>query len=231
VISFAFLWKRAKSFTDPAYINHIVSSIAEHTTHACDFVCVTDQVKHPTTWEAGGHEVRAFPLKKNFSRHQHCKLEIFRPDLELCERAVLTDLDNFVLDDLDELLEYDGIFGARRTFLPETRPQPQLSWAQFHTPSCFPIWEHAKALSDKEVYEFAPTGQGRGDQLFVYKVVGEYDRLDDLYPGALESWKFGWDERAKILFAHGKPKPHQLEWTPYWPFDQLSEDVKKKRQQ
>jgi hypothetical protein len=226
MISFVFLWLRKKSFEDPYYIDHIVSSIEEHTTHACDFVCITDQVRSPTEWNNG---VRAFPLRKKFSKHQHCKLEAFRPDLELCERAVLTDLDNFVIDDLDELLAYEGTFGARRTFLPEKRPQPQLSWAQFHTPSCYPIWERAKDMTDEQVNDFAPTGQGRGDQLFVYKVLGEYDRLDDLYPGALESWKFGWDDRAKVLFAHGKPKPHQLEWTPWWPWEKLSEDVKRKR--
>ena len=229
MISFVFLWIKAKSFTNPAYIDWIVSNISENTTYACDFVCVTDQVKKPQNWQVKGHTVRAFPLTKRFNKHQHNKLECFRQDLNICERAVLTDLDNFIIGNIDEILGYQGTFGARSTFLPETRPQPQMSWAQFHAPSCHFIWEEAKKYNDNQIRKFAPTGGGCGDQLFIYKVYGEYDRLDKLYPGVLQSWKRGWDERAKILFAHGKQKPHVLDWTPYWPWEELSDEVKQKR--
>lgn len=229
MISFAFLWIKAKSFINPVYINHIVTSIVDHTTYDCDFVCVTDQVKKSTNWNIAGYTVRAFPLAGKFSKHQHNKLEVFRRDLKLCERAVLTDMDNFIIGSIDELLEYDGTFGARRTFLPKTRPQPQLSWAELHSPNLHFIWDEAKQMSDVEINKLAPTGGGCGDQLFLYKVYGEYDRLDDLYPGALQSWKRGWDGRAKILFAHGKQKPHRLKWRWDWPWESLDGETKSKR--
>lgn len=94
---------------------------------------------------------------------------------------------------------------------------PQLSWAQFDTAACHFIWDRAREMTDSEINAFAPVGGGRGDQLFVYKVLGrEYDRLDDLYPGQLESWKWGHIQGrapdARVLFAHGQPKPHQLSW-------------------
>lgn len=231
MISFVFLWIKAKSFTDPSYIDWIVSSISKNTTYDCDFICLTDQVAQQKNWKVKGYTVRAFPLVRKFSRYQHSKLECFREDLNLCKRTILTDLDNFVIGNIDEILDYQGAFGARRTFWPEKRPQPQLSWAQFHSPSCHFIWEKAKEFNDKQINKFAPTGGGCGDQLFVYKIYGEYDKLDDLYPGRLQSWKRGWDERAKILFAHGKQKPHVLNWTPYWSWEQLDDEVKNKRKQ
>lgn len=229
MISFAFLWIRAKSFTNSAYVEHTVTSIAANTTYDCDFVCVTDQTDKPIKWNIAGYTVRAFPLTGKFSKHQHNKLEVFRCDLELCERAVLTDMDNFIIGNIDELLEYDGMFGARRTFLPKMRPQPQLSWAQFRSPSLHFVWDEAKRMSDKEINKFAPTGGGCGDQLFVYKVYGEYDRLDDLYPGVLQSWKRGWDDRTKILFAHGRQKPHRLKWKWDWSWESLDNETKTKR--
>ena len=231
MISFVFLWIKAKSFTDPYYIEHIVTSISQHTSYTCDFVCITDQVKKYTEWSIKGHKVRAFPLIKKFNKHQHNKLEFFRRDLNLCKRAVATDLDNFIIGDLDELLSYNGTFGARRTFLPHKRPQPQMSWAQFDSEDCYFIWDRANEFNDKGINRFAPTGGGQGDQLFIYKVYGEYDRLDDLFPGQLESWKRGWDDRTRVLFAHGKQKPSVLDWTPYWPWESLSTEVKNKRRQ
>ena len=230
MISFVFLWLRQKSYTDQRYVKHIVQSIRSNTEHECDFVCVTDQASAQDTWDIDGEKVRAFPRISRFQKHQHAKLELFRKDLSLCERAVLTDLDNFVIGSIDDLLEYDGIFGARRTFRPDIRPQPQLSWAQFHAPSCTWLWDEAAKMTNTEMNEYAPTGKGRGDQLFVYRKHGEYDRLDDLYPGQLDSWKWGWlAERspdARVLFAHGRPKPHDLNWRHDAPFRELSKEAK-----
>lgn len=224
MISVTMLWKRAGEYTDPRYVEEVVRGISRHTTREMEFVVLTDTVRKAVHTHYAGvpHPVRFEPLLNHWPKHQHLKLECFRPELGLADRAVLTDLDNFFLGDLDEMLAYEGRFAARSTFRPRQRPQPQMSWAMFdpHHDDIRSIWRAAEGMSPGQINEFAPTGMGRGDQLFVYKMIGEYDRLDKMFPGQLESWKRNTTEAgdARILFAHGKPKPHKLDWRPFGPW-------------
>lgn len=223
----------------PAYLDHIVSQVAAHYAGPHAWTFLTTEVSEPTTWRAGGREVAAIPLAEPWKLRARwqgqekptpywcfSKLECFREDLGLGDRAVMTDLDNFVVGPLDDLLAYDGDIGMRPNFLPAQDQiargaKWQSSWIMYRPSACHDIWETARALGGGELAQRFPPLGGGGDQAFLSWARPRADDLEQLYPGALASYRWRWceaneraRERMRVLYCHGQPKPHQIGWRP-----------------
>jgi len=214
--SFVFLWLRGGAFETPYYVEHMVRGISDNTRRPCDFVVITDQASASETWDIAGQAVRAIPCERRFHAYQYCKLEAFRRDLDLHDRAVLSDLDNIVRRDLDPILgTYAGGFGARRNFRRNVQASRlQSSWVMFRPHAHYWLWDKACELGEAELKRRFPTGGGKGDQAFLSHYVPEADDLESLYPGAFGSYRW-MEERnlnARVLFCHGRPKPHEIGW-------------------
>jgi hypothetical protein len=247
LIEFVALYVPGKCY-GPEYIDFIVGQVDRGYSGPKRWTFLTNAEQEPSTWPIRGHQCRAIPLAEPWDirilRPGHAertpywcfsKLEAFRPDLDFGDRAVLTDLDNFVVGPLDDLLGYAGDFAARQNFAAaETQrlrgSRWQSSWVQYRPAACHDLWDEAREIGEGLHEYFVPL-MGGGDQAFLSwfrpcpdspQVESGWplgDDLDVLYPGQLASYKWGWlqaraEDRARmrVLYAHGKPKPHELNW-------------------
>jgi hypothetical protein len=103
------------------------------------------------------------------------------------------------------LCEYRGEFAALRDFY---RPQGLGSGVMAWTPS-----DQTEALYEN--YAANPRDIPGGDQTLVERLIPDADRLQDLYPGQLVSYKVhhchaGVPTGARVVCLHGKPKFEQM---------------------
>jgi hypothetical protein len=140
------------------------------------------------------------------------KLGLFRPGL-FTGRILYLDLDSVVVGDLSDLAAYAGPFAMLSDFLRPVRPASGvMAWdAGAEAPRA--IWD--AWMRDPEGHMHAH--QGGGDQAFIRSVVGDgVDRLQDHVPGQLVSYKVhckdGVPDGARVVSAHGRPKPWDAEW-------------------
>jgi hypothetical protein len=140
------------------------------------------------------------------------KLGLLRPGL-FTGRVLYLDLDTVIVGDLSDLAAYAGPFAMLTDFMRPVRPASGvMAWRADSEPS--------RAIWDAWVRD--PAGhmaahQGGGDQAFIRSVLGDgVDRLQDLYPGQCVSYKVhckdGLPPGARVVSAHGRPKPWDAEW-------------------
>jgi hypothetical protein len=140
------------------------------------------------------------------------KLEIFRPGL-LMGRVLYLDLDTVVIGDLSEIASYSGAFAMLSDFLRPERPASGAMAWNADSDKVRAVWH--TFTEDPEGHIHHP--RGGGDQAFLRSVVGDdVNRLQDFYPGQIVSYKAhcqdGVPDGARLVCAHGKPKPWDAEW-------------------
>lgn len=141
------------------------------------------------------------------------KLNLWVPNL-LHGRIVFADLDSVVVGDLSDLARYAGSFAMLSDFLRPERPASGVMAWDADGAEARAIWE--AFVRDPEGHMHAC--RGGGDQQFLRSVVGDdVDRLQALYPDQIVSYKVhckdGLPEGARLVCAHGRPKPWDAEWT------------------
>lgn len=139
------------------------------------------------------------------------KMELFRPDLGLGD-FLYFDLDTIVRGNVAHM-ERGGRLALLRDFY---RPHGLGSGAMFLPESArAEIWAEWIASPGRWMSEHSVGG----DQEFLERYwLQKAERLQDLYPGEIASYKAGTrDEvrRARVVCFHGRPKPRDLGWTLY----------------
>lgn len=133
------------------------------------------------------------------------KLELFRPDV-FTGRVVYFDLDTLLVGDASPLFDYQGTFAALSDFFrPEIWASGVMAWDAAETSK---LWEGIRL----NVGDF----RGRSD-LFLNPLLPHVDRLQDLYPGLIGSYKAhklqGGPGGFSVVCLHGEPKqPTASEW-------------------
>lgn len=130
------------------------------------------------------------------------KLFLFRSETfpRLC-RVLYLDLDTLVTGSLDEIARYDGEFACLRDFYrPDGLGSGVMAWRGGFGAE---IWDRWNA-------ESRPLLPG-GDQEWIERVTDrKADRLQDLYPGQIVSFKAdcrdGLPAAARLVCLHGRPK-------------------------
>lgn len=167
------------------------------------FVCLSD---------LDVHGVWTLPLGIDAHPGWWSKMALFRP-YRLKGRALFLDLDTVIVGDLSELAAYAGPFAMLSDFLRPARPASGVMAWDAGCDTLRAVWEAWITGPEGHMHEH----RGGGDQSFIRSVVGDaVDRLSDLYPGQMVSYKIhckgGVPDGARAVAAHGRPKPWDAGW-------------------
>lgn len=190
----------------PIHVRKLAASVRRFLPGA-RFVCLSDL-------EVKGVDV--IPLSMPW-RGWWAKLGLFQPGL-FDGPVVYVDLDTLLVGDMSGVASYRGPMAMISTFQhPEVAQSGVMAWLP--GPVADAIWKAFTADPRRHMRRF----RGDGEWLH-HHFGGDVDRLQDLFPGRIVSYKrqakTGRPAGAAIVCAHGTPKP----WDPAagWMFREWS---------
>lgn len=175
------------------YVNVLFDMVYRNLGIPYRFVCFTDDPE-------GLNE--AIDARPAVGEGWWAKLALFAPEaFEAGDRVLYFDLDTLVIGEITELAEYQGKFACLRDFYrPDGYGSGVMAW---EAGTLSHVWFDWVAAGKPQV--------SGGDQAWLEKVL-EADRLQDLYPGKLVSYKADCHpyppKGAAVVCFHGEPKPH-----------------------
>lgn len=186
----------------PEHVHLVYAQVARHLPGA-RFVCLTDM-------DVPG--IACLPLAHGWPGWWS-KMEMFRPGT-FDDRVLYLDLDTVIVGDLSDLAGYAGDFAMLSDFLRPERPASGVMAWEAECDAAQAVWGAFARDPEQHIAEF----RGGGDQEFIASVIfGREDRLQSLYPGQIVSYKVhcagGVPGGARVVCAHGRPKPWDAEWT------------------
>lgn len=191
----------------PEYVRVLHEGVATHLPEPFRFVCLTDI--HEGWDYAGPLLFDTEPLLHDWPGWW-AKLELFRPGL-FSGPVLFADLDTVVVGDLSGLASYRGTFAILTDFY---RPERGQSAVMMWTPG-----PHTEAIYRRFLEDPAdPMYRLHSDQSFIDLCLPNADRIQDRYPGQCVSYKVhcrgrGVPDGARLVCAHGRPKPWDAEWS------------------
>ena len=184
---------KARPGYDAQYVNNLYSMVKRNLTIPYRFVCFTD--------DPAGVKCYTKKLPANLVGWW-AKLSIFRFGL-MTGKVLYLDLDTIICDSLDFVDEYQGDFAILRDFY---RPEGYGSGVMLWNKSQPQVW--ADWIKN-------PVDDPLGDQGWIEKKIPNADRLQDVFPEKIVSFKVDCSEKvpekASIVCFHGSPKPHELD--------------------
>jgi len=181
----------------PKYVNNLYNMIRLNTTKQFNFYCFTENPKDLY------QEIKIIDLPSDLTGWWG-KLYMFKKGLfNEGERIVFFDLDTIIVDNIDDILSYDGEFAILRDFYRSNGyGSGVMAWKVGFGHH---IWENWNILN-------RPMLPG-GDQEFIEQQVKVADLWQDLYPSKIQSFKQNNNEnfpdiKANVICFHGQPKPH-----------------------
>lgn len=178
------------------YVNILADAVRRHMPAAHRFACFTDDAQGLDE----GIETR--PLPPGLTGWWN-KLYLFAPGA-LTGRVLFIDLDTVVTDTLDDLAAYRGAFAALRDFYrPAGLGSGLMAWEAEKAHDIWAEWQKAGR----------PELPG-GDQSWIERARPGADRLQDIVPGQIVSYKahcseLGAPSGSRIVCFHGRPRPHE----------------------
>jgi hypothetical protein len=170
------------------------------------FVCFTDdeRIDH-YRWE-----IMLKPLPHPGLKGWMNKLSLFKAGVfEPGERVLYIDLDTVIAGSIDGIASYAGQFAMLEDLVyPEQMGSGVMAWEGGFGAH---IWDTYAAVAFPDV-------KG-GDQVWISHCVPRAQRLQDLYPGQIASFKLAdgvLAPQSRIVCFHGRPRPHEVEtgWVP-----------------
>lgn len=183
------------------YVAKLYAGVARHLKTEWRGVCLTDD---PAS-APDGIEAKALPEGLDGWWN---KLALFRDGtFEPGTRVLYFDLDTVIIGSLDDLASYRGRFAA----MDDVGGGLGLASGimAFEAGACERIWSRWE-LSGRP-------GHPKGDQGWVTFVERQADRLQRIYRDQLVSFKAHClvkgapPEGARVVYFHGKPRPHQVD--------------------
>jgi hypothetical protein len=184
---------KAKPHYDYRYVNRLYRAVQKHLPVKHRFVCLTD--------DAAGVICNTKGLPPNVGGWW-AKLAMFREGV-FDGPCIYFDLDTLICDDISFLAEFTGDFAILRDFYrPQGYGSGVMVWNAPH-PHIWGDW----IIKGKPLHPL-------GDQGWMEKKVKNAVLLQDLYPGAIKSYKADdladGPKSAAIVCFHGFPKPHDF---------------------
>ena len=182
---------------DEQYVHNLKSAVQRNTTIEHRFVCFSDR-------QIEG--VDTILLNPGLNGWWN-KLQMF--DGRIKGRVVYLDLDTLVVDNIDWLLNYEGIFagiedlGSVNSHQPHLKNKLQsgvLAWN-----ADYMSWIHLEFILQKDDI----TSRFRGDGEYLNSIIKHRDLLQHLYPNEIKSYKYqvypDKIDGASIVCFHGRP--------------------------
>jgi len=182
------------------YVYNLKSMVERNTTVPHQFVCFSDRELE------GIKTVKLIPGYEGWWN----KMQMFNTDFKLGNRVVYLDLDTLIVDNIDWLLEYDGMFMGIEDLGAVNKHQPELKG---RLQSGVMSWDYR--LNSHLWNRFASSGESqryRGDGEYLNHIVPKYQRdfIQKRYKGKLKSYKYqvyseGITDDLSIICFHGRP--------------------------
>lgn len=181
----------------PDYVYNLKSAVERNTTVEHKFVCFSDRVLPG---------IETILLRPGFTGWWN-KLQMF--DGQLSGQVIYLDLDTLIVDNIDWLLSYKGIFagiedlGAINKHQPNLKGKLQSGILAFNSDLMDWIWMEFFLSRDYVLKTY------RGDGEYLNALVINRDLLQQLYPNAIKSYKYqvypDKVDGASIICFHGRP--------------------------
>lgn len=182
------------------YVYNLKSMVERNTTVPHQFVCFSDRKLE------GIKTVKLIPGYEGWWN----KMQMFNTDFKLGNRVVYLDLDTLIVDNIDWLLEYDGMFMGIEDLGSVNEHQPELKG---RLQSGVMAWDYR--LNSHLWNRFTSSGESqryRGDGEYLNHIVPKYQRdfIQKRYKGKLKSYKYqvyseGITDDLSIICFHGRP--------------------------
>lgn len=182
------------------YVYNLKSMVERNTTVPHQFVCFSDRELE------GIKTVKLIPGYEGWWN----KMQMFNTDFKLGNRVVYLDLDTLIVDNIDWLLEYDGMFMGIEDLGSVNKHQPELKG---RLQSGVMSWDYR--LNSHLWNRFTSSGESqryRGDGEYLNHIVPKYQRdfIQKRYKGKLKSYKYqvyseGITDDLSIICFHGRP--------------------------
>ena len=182
------------------YVYNLKSMVERNTTVPHQFVCFSDRELE------GIKTVKLIPGYEGWWN----KMQMFNTDFKLGNRVVYLDLDTLIVDNIDWLLEYDGMFmgiedlGAVNKHQPELKGRLQSGVMSWDYRLNSHLWNRFTSSGESQRY--------RGDGEYLNHIVPKYQRdfIQKRYKGKLKSYKYqvyseGITDDLSIICFHGRP--------------------------
>lgn len=182
------------------YVYNLKSMVERNTTVPHQFVCFSDRELE------GIKTVKLIPGYEGWWN----KMQMFNTDFRLGNRVVYLDLDTLIVDNIDWLLEYDGMFmgiedlGAVNKHQPELKGRLQSGVMSWDYRLNSHLWNRFTSSGESQRY--------RGDGEYLNHIVPKYQRdfIQKRYKGKLKSYKYqvyseGITDDLSIICFHGRP--------------------------
>ena len=213
-----FLWGSwCDTVESERYVLRLRNMLRRNSTMPYRFVCFTDRDELLKTNFDDIEMVRIPEIAKNL-RKNFVKFWVYAKDNGIDGRVILFDLDMIILNNIDDMLAYPGVWCGIKAFR-STVHHLGGGMVSFQKKKCEWLWD--ELYNNREMWEM----KCRGNERFVYEALlsSTTDTWQDLYPNALVSYKrqclTGIPKDARIVAFHGKPRPHEVmdKWVKkYW---------------
>jgi hypothetical protein len=194
---------------DVSYVNHIANSINEHVSIPYEFVCLTDET---SGFSPNVHKIIGF--EHNWPKWWG-KIELFKPGKFFTDRVFYLDLDTIILNNIDDMVSYDGNFFGLRDFGNLYSLGSGLMAWPCNLPKMNGIYLDFLKNPTSNI-----SNNRYGDQEFIYKTVRRtMEFAQRLYPNRVISYKkncvdryknISIPDKASIICFHGRPRPHEI---------------------
>jgi hypothetical protein len=194
------------SVYDSKYVNALANGIRRNTTRQVEIVCITDN-----STGFNSNIDRVIPFKHDFPKWWG-KVELFRPDLFEDNRVFYIDLDTVIIDNIDEILDFQFDFcGLRDFYKMVSLGSGLMSW---NSPTVHRIYNNFLEKSN-----FVMSTYTDGDQEWIDQHKPKTVYFQDIFPKEVISFKKDCQKqdgsivippKAKIICFHGTPKPHNI---------------------
>lgn len=187
------------------YVNALTNSIKKNTTIPHEIVCLTDN-----STGFNSNIDRVIPLEYNFPKWWS-KIELFKPNLFENRRVFYFDLDTVIVDNIDEILNFEIEFSGLRDFYHlHSLGSGLMAWNPEKTNNIFNEFI-------KNPYNII-NSYPQGDQRWIDENKPSICYLQDTFSKQIVSYKkdclhnrvLSIPSKAKIICFHGNPRPHTV---------------------
>lgn len=215
-ITIAMVLKTGGDIYNYNYVNALAKSIKKYVTIDHEIVCLTDDATGFSNYVD-----RVIPLANGFPTWWN-KIELFKPGQFNTERVFYIDLDTIIVDNIDDIVSYDGKFSGLRDFYAlHSLGSGILAWNTQYTSHIYSKFLH---ISNHVIETYI-----HGDQQWIDETKPSIEYIQDLHPNNIVSFKrhcikeadgsIFIPKNAKIICFHGNPRPHMVQHPsiiPYW---------------